>query len=79
MALLNKLAVKTRMFDGLARVVMFPDFDLDTLTEATTLADIFNTGGVDLGEIVGVRLHGTATMLRPTRSRTLRAAQSARA
>lgn len=52
MAKLEKLAVKTRMFDGLARIVMFPDYDLDTMTEETKLSDIFATGGVDLGEIV---------------------------
>lgn len=52
MAKLSKIAVETRTFDGLSRIVMFPDFDLDNLTKETKLSDIFATGGVDLGRIV---------------------------
>lgn len=39
------------MFDGLARVIFFPDFDLANLSETTTLADIL-AAGKDLGQIV---------------------------
>lgn len=49
---LTKLGVQTRMFDGIARVIAFPNFDVSTLSDKTTLADIFATGGKDLGQIV---------------------------
>lgn len=51
MAKVTKIGVETRMFHGLSRVIIFPDFDLATLTEETTLADIL-AAGKDLGQIV---------------------------
>lgn len=49
---LTKIGVQTRMFDGMARVIVFQKYDLANLTNATTLADIMSTGGYDLGQIV---------------------------
>lgn len=49
---LTKLGVQTRLFDGMARVIAFPNFDVSTLSSETTLADIFKTGGKDIGQIV---------------------------
>lgn len=51
MAKVTKIGVETRMFHGLSRVILFPGFDLGTLTDATSLADIL-ANGKDLGQIV---------------------------
>lgn len=49
---LTKLGVQTRLFDGMARVIAFPNFDVSTLSDETTLEDIFSTGPKDMGQIV---------------------------
>lgn len=51
MAKVTKIGVETRMFDGLSRVIFFPTFDLSTLSETTTLAEVL-AAGKDLGQIV---------------------------
>lgn len=48
---ITKIDAATETFDGFARVILFPDVDPSTFTDATTLADVLS-GGKDLGQIV---------------------------
>ena len=45
-----KIDVQTRLFDGYARVILFKDFDVATISSSTTLASIL-ASGYDCGPI----------------------------
>ena len=52
MAKFSKNQLDKRYFDGLSRFITFPSFDLDEMTEETTIFDILKSGPVDMGRIV---------------------------
>lgn len=47
----ERIDVQSRMFDGYARVIFFPEVDPYKFTSTTTLAEVLK-GGKDLGKIV---------------------------
>lgn len=48
---LTKIEVESRLFDGMARVLVFTGIDSNTITDATTLAQVM-ADAQDLGQII---------------------------